>query len=184
VNELAHGNLAGSNTASDRFFVTDYDSHLVLFGNGGDDSFTLGGSGGLGEVKGFVNVFGGSGDDFIQLSDRGITTERRFRIRESNVFPAGDSPNKDFAGVWHNDVEKVLMVTSSTTNRYYLSAAFNTQYNIVSPLGERTAEETFVLVPPGHPNATFLKTGPERYIWWFGDGEDDPLFYSISMELD
>lgn len=169
--DRANVNLAGSNTAGDRFQILANNSHLVLFGNGGDDQIVT--KPHFHEVAGgMIKVVGGEGTDLLEVDDRNSSSTPHYVLNENWIFAPNihsTYPNTDFSGVYHDGVEKSHLIGSHITDRFYITPSTQTQYTITGGKLNQVFANVFNLIEPYQGTYQFADLGDNRYTWLFGE---------------
>ena len=154
VHEVNNTVLAGG-SANDRFFVSQFESHLILHGNEGDDEFHLGTNLGGGQrnlgLIGTVAIVAGSGSDFLSVDDTDSDANRRLRVRNNWIHSTGSSPNTEFQGVNFLGIENVDLKANQFTDRFLLSPSQETRIVIYGGRTDLEFNSLFQLQPEFEP---------------------------------
>ncbi len=183
--------LIGSKTASTRFYVSASLGRVTLTGGLVADTIVVGHPTGsvsrdLDRMKGFINIQGGGGNDYLRIDDRDATGRFSYRLRDNWIFnspdPAGD-PVRQFAGIWHSGLARVELRATAQENRIRLTPSFVTRYAIYAGSPTEAPGDRFFLVGSVPQQRVFISQGPRTGTWFFGvNGNDDGFAKSVFID--
>lgn len=169
LSNINHTNLSASATADDIFYVHSFDSHLLMFGHGGDDGFSVGAAGDLALAGQSVAAIGGAGNDYLIADAKESVTITDLRLHENWIYDA--DPESGFEGIYFDETEDVVLELS-LQNRVFVTPSEEAQFLIRAgffAVHNDAHLEAFILWSPPGSEGNLSDNGDSTFTWWWND---------------